>query len=187
MRGDDIPAFGGPVVMYEAGKILKVGGSTWNNGTNSSATAYIIDTTAGTANVRKMPSMAYPRLYSNSVVLPNGQVLIVGGQTYAQEFSDSYAVLAPELFDPQTETFTVLPAMSVARNYHSIALLLPDGASSPRAAVYAIAPRIIRTCRSCRRRICSTPTVLRQRVRRSRRRLRWSATAPPPPYRRIRR
>jgi YVTN family beta-propeller protein len=127
VRGDDIPAFGGPVVMYEAGKILKVGGSTWNNGTPASATAYIIDTTAGTANVTKMPSMAYPRLYSNSVVLPNGQVLVIGGQTFSQEFSDSYAVLAPELFDPQTQTFTVLPAMSIARNYHSIALLLPDG------------------------------------------------------------
>jgi YVTN family beta-propeller protein len=127
VRGDDIPAFGGPVVMFDAGKILKVGGSTWNNGTPASATAYIIDTTAGTANVTKMPSMAYPRLYSNSVVLPNGQVLVIGGQTFSQEFSDSYAVLAPELFDPATQTFTVLPAMSVARNYHSIALLLPDG------------------------------------------------------------
>jgi YVTN family beta-propeller protein len=127
LRGDDIPAFGGPVVMFDAGKILKVGGSTWNNGTPASATAYIIDTTAGSANVTKMPSMAYPRLYSNSVVLPNGQVLVVGGQTFSQEFSDSYAVLAPELFDPATQTFTVLPPMSIARNYHSIALLLPDG------------------------------------------------------------
>jgi YVTN family beta-propeller protein len=125
-RGDDTPSLGGNVVMYEAGKILKVGGSTWNNDTPSNANSYIIDTTAGTANVRKLPSMAYGRMYHNSVVLPNGQVLIIGGQTYTQEFSDNYAVLAPELFDPETETFTVLPSMSVARNYHSIGLLLPD-------------------------------------------------------------
>ncbi len=125
-RGDDTPSLGGNVVMYDAGKILKVGGSTWNNDTPSNANAYVIDTTAGTANVHKLPSMAYGRMYHNSVVLPNGQVLIIGGQTYTQEFSDNYAVLAPELFDPETETFSVLPAMSVARNYHSIGLLLPD-------------------------------------------------------------
>ncbi len=125
-RGDDTPGFAGPVVMYEAGKILKVGGATWNNGVPASASAYVIDTTSGVADVRKLAPMAYPRVYANSVVLPNGQVLVVGGQTYAQEFSDSNAVLAPELFDPQTETFTVLPPISVPRNYHSIAMLLPD-------------------------------------------------------------
>ncbi len=126
-RGDDTPSLGGPTVMYEAGKILKVGGATWNGNTPANANAYIIDTTGGTAAVKKLSPMAYPRMYANSVVLPNGQVLVVGGQTYVQEFSDSNAVLAPELWDPETETFTVLPAMSVARNYHSLALLLPDG------------------------------------------------------------
>lgn len=126
-RGDDQPALGGPVVMYEAGKILKVGGATWNGNTPASAGAYLIDTTSAVAAVRKLAPMAYPRMYANSVVLPNGQVLVVGGQTYVQEFSDSNAVLAPELWDPETESFTVLPAMAVPRNYHSLALLLPDG------------------------------------------------------------
>ena len=125
-RGDDQPSLGGPVVMYEAGKILKVGGATWNGNVPATAGAYLIDTTQSTASVRKLNPMAYPRMYANSVVLPNGQVLVVGGQTYVQEFSDSNAVLAPELWDPETETFTVLPAMAVARNYHSLALLLPD-------------------------------------------------------------
>ena len=45
-RGDDQPALGGPVVMYEAGKILKVGGATWNGNTPASAGAYLIDTTS---------------------------------------------------------------------------------------------------------------------------------------------
>ena len=126
-RGDDQPSLGGPVVMYDAGKILKVGGATWNGNTPASAGAYLIDTTGAVAAVRKLAPMAYPRMYANSVVLPNGQVLVVGGQTYVQEFSDSNAVLAPELWDPETESFTVLPAMAVPRNYHSLALLLPDG------------------------------------------------------------
>ena len=126
-RGDDQPSLGGPVVMYEAGKILKVGGATWNGNVPATAGAYLIDTTGATAAVKKLAPMAYPRMYANSVALPNGQVLVVGGQTYVQEFSDSNAVLAPELWDPETETFTVLPAMAVARNYHSLAMLLPDG------------------------------------------------------------
>lgn len=127
-RGDDGAAFSANTVMFEAGKILKVGGSTWNTGgMAANASAYVIDTTQGTANVTKLPSMTYARGHHNSVVLPNGQVVVIGGQTRMEEFTDAYAVLAPELFDPSTNTFTVMPSMSVARNYHSIAMLLPDG------------------------------------------------------------
>lgn len=126
-RGDDGLAFSGNTVMFEAGKILKVGGSSWNNNTPSSAGAYLLDTNNGGVDVQKLAPMAYPRTFSNSVVLPNGQVVVVGGQTNTLEFSDSNAVLAPEIFDPVTNKFTVLPPMKVARNYHSVAVLLPDG------------------------------------------------------------
>jgi len=71
--------------------------------------------------------MAYPRAFANGVVLPNGQVLIVGGQAYAVPFSDALSVLVPELWDPVDETFTQLTPMQTPRNYHSTALLLPDG------------------------------------------------------------
>jgi YVTN family beta-propeller protein len=53
-------------------------------------------------------------------------VVLIGGQTRAAAFTDDRSVLAPELFDPVTETFTALPPMTVPRNYHSSALLLPD-------------------------------------------------------------
>ncbi|MBI2731902.1 MAG: DUF1929 domain-containing protein [Aquabacterium sp.] len=125
-RGDDGTAFSANTVMFEAGKILKVGGSSWNNNTPSSAGAYLLDTNNGGVDVQKLAPMAYPRTFSNSVVLPNGQVVVVGGQTTTLEFSDSNAVLAPEIFDPVTNKFTVLPPMKVARNYHSVAVLLPD-------------------------------------------------------------
>jgi YVTN family beta-propeller protein len=126
-RGDDAPSFAGNWVMYAAGRILKTGGATWNNNAPANANSYVIDTTRGGAEVRRVASMAYPRVQANGVALPNGQVVVVGGQTYAKEFSDDYAVLAPELWDPETETFTVLPAMGIARNYHGVALLMPDG------------------------------------------------------------
>ncbi len=71
--------------------------------------------------------MAYPRVFANSVVLPDGKVVIVGGQTYGTGFSDADAVLVPELWDPRTDRTTLMAPIAVARNYHSIALLLPDG------------------------------------------------------------
>jgi galactose oxidase len=60
-------------------------------------------------------------------VLPNGQVVVVGGQTFAQPFSDDTAVLTPELWDPTKQTFSPLAPQAVPRVYHSVALLLPDG------------------------------------------------------------
>jgi mono/diheme cytochrome c family protein len=125
-RGDDEFSVSGNTVMYDAGKVLKTGGGPAYDSVQANANAYVIDLNGGVA-VRKLQPMAYRRAFHNSVVLPNGQVVIVGGQTFAVGFSDANSVLAPELWDPDTETFTTLPAMSVPRNYHSIALLLPDG------------------------------------------------------------
>ena len=125
LRGDDPYAINGNTVMYDIGKILKTGGATAYDGVAASAASYVIDVNAG-VSVRKIAPMAYSRGYHNSVVLPNGQVVVIGGQTLPVPFSDSTSVLAAELFDPATETFTTLPAMASERNYHSVALLLPD-------------------------------------------------------------
>ena len=124
-RGDDEFSVSGNAVMFDTGRILKVGGGPGYDAVNANANSYVIDINAG-VSVRKLAPMAYRRAFHNSVVLPNGQVVIIGGQTYAVGFSDNNSVLVPELFDPVTETFTPLPAMSVPRNYHSVALLLPD-------------------------------------------------------------
>lgn len=98
-RGDDEFSISGNAVMYEQGKILKVGGSPAYVNVNANANSYVIDVNAG-VTVRKLAPMAYRRAFHNSVVLPNGQVLVVGGQTYAVDFSDNNSVLVPELFDP---------------------------------------------------------------------------------------
>nr|MCU0870502.1 discoidin domain-containing protein [Burkholderiales bacterium] len=126
-RGDDADAVTGITVMYDAGRILKAGGMTGINGDNTASRAsYVIDVNGG-VSVRKVGAMNYARTFHNSVVLPNGQVVIVGGQTRGVGFSNDFAVLPAELFDPISETFTTLPAMTRPRNYHSIAVLLPDG------------------------------------------------------------
>jgi len=126
-RGDDRSSMNGNAVMYDIGKILKTGGATAYEEIDTSAAAYTINILDGTARVKKLTSMNYPRAMHNSVVLPNGQVIISGGQTYVKIFSDDRSVLMTELWDPQTEKFTNLRALSIPRNYHSFSLLLPDG------------------------------------------------------------
>jgi YVTN family beta-propeller protein len=126
LRGADNASMNGNAVMYDAGRILTLGGSPDYDNRAAKNAAFVIDTNRGRADVRAVSAMAYPRVFANSVVLPNGQVVVIGGQTFSVLFSDDNAVLAAELFDPETETFTTLPAMAVPRNYHSIGLLLPD-------------------------------------------------------------
>jgi len=71
--------------------------------------------------------MAHARAYANGVVLPGGGVLVIGGQTHAHQFYDDNSVLTPELYHPATLTFAPMAPMSTPRNYHSVALLMPDG------------------------------------------------------------
>jgi galactose oxidase len=126
-RADDGDAMNGNAVMYDIGKILTVGGATAYQDVDATANAFVVDVTSGSAVVRRVASMSNRRAFANSVVLPDGTVLVVGGQSHPVPFSDDTAVLAPELWDPATERFTTLAPMAVPRTYHSIAILLPDG------------------------------------------------------------
>ncbi len=127
LRGNDDDSMNGNAVMFDIGKILTVGGSLDYDTSEASTETHIIDITNGTANARTVESIKRQRVFHNSVVLPTGEVIVIGGHAFARAFSDRDSVLVPEMFDPETETWTDLPAMQVPRNYHSIALLLPDG------------------------------------------------------------
>jgi galactose oxidase len=130
-RGNDQFAQNATYTMYDVGKILTAGGNPNYDGggsdvTPSSSSAYVIDISQG-ATVQQVQSMKYPRAYANSVVLPDGKVLVVGGLNNGKAFSDNGAILAPELFDPVTKSWTTMTNMVTPRTYHSVALLLPDG------------------------------------------------------------
>ena len=127
MRGSDPDSMSGIAVMYDEGKILTAGGSPNYINSNANANVHVIDATGTTLKVQQQPSMGWARVFHNAVVLPNGQVVIIGGQTRALPFNDTGAVLTPELWDPTTGATTPLPVMQQARTYHSLALLLRDG------------------------------------------------------------
>jgi len=85
-------------------------------------------TTTGAAAWDTPPrTMTYPRTNVNAVLLPDGTMFIVGGQRAGKWAADPQPVLEAEIFDPVSGTFTVTSAMSFPRQYHSVAVLLPDG------------------------------------------------------------
>jgi galactose oxidase len=129
-RADSADAMNGNAVMYDIGKILTVGGAAAYQGAQATNRAYTIDISGGPNTpvvFARTPDMTYARVFSNSVVLPDGKVLVVGGQQYSMPFTDTGAVLGPELWDAATGKFTVMAPEAISRTYHSVAILLPDG------------------------------------------------------------
>jgi galactose oxidase len=131
LRASDTDSINGNAVMYDAvnGEIFTAGGAPSYQDDDATSNVHLI--TIGTPNttptVQTLTSMNYQRAFANAVILPNGKIFITGGQVYAVPFTDTTAILTPELWDPATQTFTVLPAHTVPRTYHSIALLMLDG------------------------------------------------------------
>lgn len=99
------------------------GGYATNKATPT-ATCETIDFSRAAPKWTQAPPMNAAKAHMNHVLLPDGTVLIVGGgQT--SDYEDP--VLNPELYDPRTNSWKLLPPQQLGRMYHSTALLLPDG------------------------------------------------------------
>ncbi|CEI41770.1 Galactose oxidase [Fusarium venenatum] len=129
-KRDDVNAMCGVFAMYDAlnGKILTAGGAA--DYTNSNANKHAHITTIGEAykpaSVKRIADMAFPRGFGNAAVLPDGTVLVTGGQRRAMVFTNTDGILVPELYNPATNKWTQLAPHAVPRNYHSVSILLPD-------------------------------------------------------------
>ncbi|MEX0677393.1 MAG: Calx-beta domain-containing protein, partial [Pirellulales bacterium] len=111
----------GSAVMYAPGKILYVGG-----GGPATDTAEAIDLNEPDPAWRLVADMEFARRNLNATLLPDGEVLVIGGNTGSSLY-DGDAILAAEIWNPVTETFRTVASMDDIRWYHSSALLLPDG------------------------------------------------------------
>jgi hypothetical protein len=119
---------GGSATMYLPGKIMKSGSATDSQGSGpSSNTTFVLDTTQPAPAWVQTPSMAYVRSFLNLTELPDGTVLASGGETDKNGGNIANAVYAAELWSPLTQTWTTVASMHTPREYHSTALLLPDG------------------------------------------------------------
>ncbi len=126
-RADSQDAMTGNAVAYDIGKLLTLGGSPAYENSPATRRAYTVNIAGDQVQAARTGDMEHARAFSNSVVLPDGKVVVFGGQAYPVPFSDATSVLTPELWDPATGTFTPLASMAVPRNYHSVANLLSDG------------------------------------------------------------
>jgi hypothetical protein len=71
-----------------------------------------------------------PRRFHNLVILPNGKVLAVGGLNCFDSDDSTTATKYPQIWDPDTKAWTGATELAEQlhpRNYHSVAMLLPDG------------------------------------------------------------
>ena len=117
----------GTTVMYDEGKLLTAGGWVGGNDSSSTNKAFTIDISGTSPAVQLTDSMTHKRKFHNGVILPTGEVLVVGGNTSGVPISDTGSILDAEVWNPQTGVWRLLAPMSVPRNYHSTALLLTDG------------------------------------------------------------
>ncbi len=117
-----------PSVMYEAGKVIYIGGGNEGAADVPTAAAEVIDLGATPPVWRETASMHFPRRQHNATILADGTVLVTGG-TRGPGFNDlspGKPVHVAELWDPVTEEWTDLAAEDVDRCYHGTTVLLPD-------------------------------------------------------------
>ena len=85
----------------------------------------IADLSAAKPRYKAAKPLRHARMHQNLVILPDRTVLVTGGA--AVDEHKSKAALESELFDPATGRWTTVAKTRVARLYHSVAVLMPDG------------------------------------------------------------
>lgn len=138
-RDGDTYSMKGTTVMFDTGKILKVGGAESYGASSTTTTpaknnSFVIDINVDygeTPNVISAGSLAFSRTMHNSTVLPNGQVLVTGGLGRGAVFTDVDARYEAELYTPSSSggpgTWQTVAALEEARTYHSVSILMTDG------------------------------------------------------------
>jgi hypothetical protein len=122
-----VPRFGAGVAVLQDGQVLIAGGNT--TGDNPVASAELFD--PATDTFTELPTSGSTELQDGryapvAAPLPNGQVLIAGG-----EDNNSAAIQSAELFDPTDDTFTALSPSGDTElqtpRRAAVAAPLPDG------------------------------------------------------------
>lgn len=107
-------------------KVMITGGGNINTQRPAINLTDIIDLKA--ANPSYVPGPELPgdgKMYVNATILPDRTVLISNGGRLNRDASAN--VLTAAIYDPATDTMRSIPADPIGRNYHSAAILLPDG------------------------------------------------------------
>ena len=117
-------------VSPESAKIVVIGGGVTGGpiNTNPQSVEMIdVSTLTPAPAWQRLADMNFRRTNVNAVLLPDGNILVIGGQRAGKWAADPQPVLEGEVYDPATNTWAVTAPMQFPRQYHSIAVLLPDG------------------------------------------------------------
>jgi hypothetical protein len=108
--------------LFDVGKMLIAGGGP------STKDARVVDVNGVMPGVSPTAPMAFGRRQHNLTVLADGTVLATGGNSSGAGLVDLNAGVYPaEQWNPATGQWRTLAPMQITRQYHSTALLLPDG------------------------------------------------------------
>lgn len=120
-------------VMYAPGRILRCGGGSNTYGekpgpqTQAKNAAAVIDINGATPTYKKRPSMPLSLHWANATVLADGDVVVTGGSAVPNDLTGMNTSALLWKADTGSWTQGAQSTPNVARLYHSIALLLPDG------------------------------------------------------------
>ena len=134
-----------PSVMYDAGKIVFIGGGqnilrdkngnfisdttdTGDQGGDPTGIVEAIDLNEKPLAWTQKANMLFPRRQHNGTILPDGTVLVTGGSLRGgfNNLLPGNPVHVAELWDPVKNTWMLLAAETFDRCYHSTSVLLPD-------------------------------------------------------------
>jgi hypothetical protein len=107
-------------------RYMIAGGGGIGESDRSTARTDIIDLKKPNPRFRPGPDLAEPVRYPNMVLTPDDKVVISGGSRgYRGEGQSD--MLVCQIYDPRTDSMSRMADPTVGRDYHSEALLLPDG------------------------------------------------------------
>ncbi|WP_418959195.1 galactose oxidase-like domain-containing protein [Streptomyces tritici] len=110
----------------QAQKFMVLGGGGVGESPLSTARTSIIDLSKPGARFTDGPALPQGTRYLSSVLLPDDTVFTTGGSEQYRGRSGS-DILKAQFYDPGSNTLRPAADPTVGRNYHSEALLLPDG------------------------------------------------------------
>lgn len=115
------------VLLPNSSTVLIAGGTPVNVEGSSTATATTeeVDLSQTSPSWQYAPSMNLARYNENLVYLADGTLLAVGGCQGPTKYANP--IYQAEMYDPSTQTWTLMASQQGNRTYHSNAALLPDG------------------------------------------------------------
>lgn len=126
LRSKDLRDQAGSVLLPPAQdqKVMIVGGGNTETNNPAISTVDIVDLSVAAPTYVAAPDLPGPgKMYVNLLTLPDRTVLAANGAVYNR--ADDIETAA--IFDPETETWLPIESDPIGRNYHSTAVVLPDG------------------------------------------------------------